>query len=97
MMHLGSFEGMARGGCLVEIDFCSARRRTVAFRSDRRIIGAILLALIAPALLPVSTFWRSVLPFFGVPRLSDAAPIHSPATAYPRRVRGALLILGATV
>ena len=61
-----------------------------------RIVGEILLALIAPALLVGFHILAVLFALFGVPRLlTPLRSIRLQQRLYPRRVHGALLIMSA--
>ena len=61
-----------------------------------RIVGAILLALILPAIVWDSYILAALLAFFGLPRLfAPDRSIRLQQQLYSRRVHGVLLMIGA--
>jgi hypothetical protein len=81
---------------LVHLLFPDATEKLMSSTRNVRIVGAILLALIAPALVAGFYILAVLLALFGVPRLlTPHRSIRLQQRLYPRRVHGALLIISA--
>jgi hypothetical protein len=81
---------------LVHLVFPDETENYMSSARNVRIVGAILLALIAPALLVGFYILAALFALFGVPRfLTPHRSIRLQQRLYPRRVHGALLILSA--
>ena len=87
--------GMLLSG-LVHLFFPAETEKRMSCSRNVRIVGAILLALILPAIVWGFYVLTVLFAIFGLPRLfAPDRSIRLQQRLYPRRVHGVLLIMGA--
>ena len=81
---------------LVHLFFPGETEERMSYARNVRIVGAILLALILPAVVWRFYILAVLFAIFGLPRLlAPDRSIRLQQRLYPRRVHGALLMMGA--